>query len=92
TAQIVANKEQLERDLQALAERYDGISVLPTHTNFAIIKADPDKCDAIFEALKARSIVIRNFAKFGFLRITTGSEEENTVLLEELEDILKGGL
>lgn len=90
TAQIIANKQQLEQAIQTLAEQYGHMTVVPTHTNFAVVKSD--KCTEIFEALKEKSIIIRNFAKFGFLRITTGSESENAVLLEELEEILKGGL
>lgn len=90
TAQIIANKQQLEQALEQLGAQYGHLTVVPTHTNFAVVKSD--KCNEIFEALKEKSIIIRNFAKFGFLRITTGSEAENAVLLEELEAILKGGL
>ena len=68
-----------------LAEKYGVFTVLPTHTNFAVLRTE--KCTEIFEELKKRSICVRCFPKFQMLRITTGSEQENATLLTELEDI-----
>ena len=68
-----------------LAEKYGVFTVLPTHTNFAVLRTE--KCTEIFEELKKRSICVRCFPKFQMLRITTGSEQENVTLLTELEDI-----
>lgn len=84
-AEIVARKLELEKACTALAEKYGVFTVLPTHTNFAVLRTP--KCSEIFEELKTRSICVRNFPKFEMLRITTGSAEENAVLLSELEDI-----
>ena len=83
--QLIARKEELEAACQKLAEKYGVFTVLPTHTNFAVLRTE--KCTEIFEELKKRSICVRCFPKFQMLRITTGSEQENATLLTELEDI-----
>lgn len=84
-AEIVARKNELEQACEKLAEQYDMFSVLPTHTNFVVLRTK--KYEDIYEALKQRSIIVRCFPKYEMLRITTGSAEENATLLEELTDI-----
>ncbi|MDO4173737.1 MAG: histidinol-phosphate transaminase [Eubacteriales bacterium] len=84
-AAIVARKEELEQACTELAQEYSVFSVLPTHTNFVILRTP--KCTDIYEELKTRSILVRCFPNYSMLRITTGSEAENRELLEELKDI-----
>ena len=84
-AQIIARKQELETACTALSQTYGVFAVLPTHTNFVVLRTK--KCKEIFEALLQRSICVRCFAAFDMLRITTGSAEENAVLIAELEDI-----
>lgn len=84
-AAIVARKNELEQACTALAENYGVFSVLPTHTNFVVLRTP--RCTEIFEELQHRSICVRCFAKYQMLRVTTGSEEENAALLAELTDI-----
>lgn len=88
TKAIVKSKEELEGNLQRLAERTGAFRVLPTHTNFAVVRTE--KCMEIFEELKRRGILIRCFPKYNMLRITTGNDEENSMLLDELTDIVNG--
>ncbi len=90
TAEIIARKEELESAMIELEEKYGVFHVLPTHTNFVVLQSE--KAEQIFEELKNRSISIRYFAKYSMLRITTGDDMENSYLIEEMEDILKGGL
>lgn len=87
-AAIVARKEELEQACTALAEESGAFTVLPTHTNFVVLRTP--RCGEIFEQLKARSICVRCFPKYEMLRITTGSAEENAQLLAELKDICAG--
>lgn len=85
--EIVARKNELEQACTKLAEETGAFTVLPTHTNFVVLRTD--KCTEIFEELKNRSICIRCFPKYQMLRITTGSKEENAALMTELADICK---
>ena len=84
-AEIVARKNELEAACTELEQQYGVFTVLPTHTNFAVLRTE--KCTEIFEELKKRSICVRCFPKYDMLRITTGSAEENAALLQELTDI-----
>lgn len=84
-AAIVARKNELEKACMQLEKQYGVFTVLPTHTNFVVLRTE--KCSEIFEELKKRSICVRCFPKYDMLRITTGSAEENAVLLKELKDI-----
>ena len=90
TAQIIERKNELEEAMRELEEKYGVFRVQPTHTNFVVLRTE--KCTELFEALKERSICVRCFAKYQMLRITTGDDMENSVLIEELEDILKEGV
>ncbi len=87
-AAIVARKNELEQACEQLAQQCGVFTVLPTHTNFVVLRTP--KCTDIFEELKNRSICVRCFPKFDMLRITTGSAEENAILLTELKDICAG--
>lgn len=87
-AAIVARKNELEQACTELAQQYGTFTVLPTHTNFVVLRTP--NCTEIFEELKNRSICVRCFPKFEMLRVTTGSSEENAVLLAELTDICAG--
>ncbi len=84
-AAIVARKNELEKACMQLEKQYGVFTVLPTHTNFVVLRTE--RCSEIFEELKKRSICVRCFPKYDMLRITTGSAEENAVLLKELKDI-----
>lgn len=84
--QIVANKENLLRELKQLSVIYSCIEkIYDSVTNFVFIKTCKAKC--IYTELLNKSIAIRCFD--GYLRINTGSEDENIELIKALEDILK---
>lgn len=89
TKEIIERKNELEDAMRELEEKYGAFRVQPTHTNFVVLRTE--KCTELFEALKERSICVRCFAKYNMLRITTGDDIENSVLIEELENILKEG-
>ncbi len=84
-AQIIARKNELEQACTQLADKTGVFTVLPSHTNFVVLRTK--RCEAIFQELQRRSICVRCFPKYDMLRITTGSAEENAALLEELTDI-----
>jgi histidinol-phosphate aminotransferase len=89
TAEIIERKNELEDAMRELEEKYGAFHVQPTHTNFVVLRTE--RCKELYEALLERSICVRCFAKYNMLRITTGDDVENSVLVEELENILKEG-
>jgi len=63
-----------------------GLTCYVTNTNFVIIKTE--KAAGIFEYLKSKGILVRLLG--GCLRITCGSETENTALISALEIFFEG--
>lgn len=75
--------KSLYNGIVALKEKYSvPMTVYPTCTNFVYIKTDLAK--EITDFLAENSIAIR-FFKDGHIRISTGIEEENKIVLEVLE-------
>lgn len=86
---IKNNKNDFENMLKKLLEGYSGIELQSTKTNFIIVKTN--QCDIIYKKLLEQSICVRNFPKYGFLRITVGNADENKQFVNALERILKEG-
>lgn len=88
TAEIVENKNRLEQAVKSLAVDYPNIftKVYDSCTNFVFIKTPYGK--EIFQELLHRSIAVRFMGDY--LRISTGSKDENSFLIRELQDILQG--
>lgn len=85
TATIIAATQSLHKEMAKLVAKSTKIEKLyETSTNFLFMKTN--FADEIFEKLKEKSIVIRNFKKY--LRITCGSPQENAKLLEEIAKII----
>lgn len=82
TSQITAHAKQLHRDMLQLQKQYSAIleQVYDSCTNFVFVKTAYDA--QLYQLLLDASIAVRRFR--GFLRICTGSSEENAALLEAL--------
>ena len=79
---IKENKEFLQTNIKNLTENKKNIKIYNTETNFILIETDKiNEAQKIFGFLLANKIRVRNLGK-GFLRITTGSREENERLIE----------
>jgi len=70
---------------------FDEIEVFPSQANFLLLRVKD--ADATFEQLKQRKILIKNMNGQGgllknCLRITIGSKEENSALIDALKEIL----
>ena len=79
---IVASTKQLYSDITALDDKYNCFEkVYEPCTNFVFIKTD--EFQKIYEFMLENSIAIRKFS--GFLRITAGTQEENTAVIKTLE-------
>ena len=85
-AKIKASRARLTSDLERL-----GFEVTPSQTNFVLVKAPYGEALPIHDALKARRILVRYYDKPGLkdkLRITIGTDDENTALIGALQEVL----
>ncbi|HUE69227.1 MAG TPA: histidinol-phosphate transaminase [Candidatus Acidoferrum sp.] len=83
--EVVRNREQLATDLAEL-----GFEVVPSSTNFLFARP-PQPAIAIVEALRERQILVRHYDRepiAGWIRITVGTREQHSVLVEALREIL----
>ena len=84
---IIKTREQLTARLEALS-----FKVIPSAANFVFTSHPNIPAETLALKLRERSIIVRYFNKpriDQFLRITIGTEEENQMLCEALEEILK---
>ena len=88
---IIAAREQLSGDLRALE-----FKVWPSQTNFLLVQPPTQSAvptaEKIYQALKAKDIMIRYFAQPGLddkLRITVGTPEQNAQLISALVSALE---
>lgn len=85
TTEIIENLNYLYKGLVEFNKQTNAFKVIyETTTNFVFIKTE--KAKMIFEELLKRSIAIRYMGDY--LRISTGSKQENDELLKALRDIL----
>ncbi len=89
TALVVSERERLRGALQAR-----GFCVLPSSANFLFARHPLAAGRAVYEALRARGVLVRHFRKpriEEFCRITVGSREQNDALLAALDGFLPRG-
>jgi len=87
-AQVIANRERLDRGLVRL-----GFEVLPSAANFVFARHPAHQGAALAAALRERAVIVRHFAApriSDHLRITVGTEEQIERLLSALSEILGG--
>jgi len=68
-----------------------GFSVLESHGNFVLAQPNSSSAESLYLALKERGILVRYFKQAGLdnkLRISVGTEEENTLLIEALASLI----
>jgi histidinol-phosphate aminotransferase len=83
-AEILAQRKRLQSEL---IELKSVLKIYPTDANFLLVKfAEPKR---VYDSLSAKGIVVRDRSKVaeGCLRITVGTPEENTALLNELKSM-----
>lgn len=79
--------DDLSRELGLL-----GVRVLPTQANFLMADLGRD-ATAVFEKMLHKGVIVRSMASYGFdtfLRINTGTPEENRACIMALKDVLEG--
>jgi len=86
-AKVIATRGRLTAGLRSL-----GLDVLPSAANFVFARHPRHGGAELAAALRARSIIVRHFAKperiAPFLRITVGTEEQCEALIAALKSIL----
>ena len=83
---IRASRAKLSADLSAL-----GFAVWPSQSNFLLARPHGAGAGELYEALKARRILVRYFKQPKLddkLRITVGTDDDNAALIGALTDIL----
>jgi histidinol-phosphate aminotransferase len=84
---IVAERERLAAALAGL----DGVTAYPSGANFILFRP-PGNGHAIWEALLAKGVLVRDFSRWprleGCLRVTVGRPEENDAFLTALKEVL----
>jgi histidinol-phosphate aminotransferase len=84
---ILSERERIEKELRL---RKNVLNVLPSDANFITFKVeDPQK---VFRYIESKGIIIRDrsnqYNLSGYLRLTIGTEEENNLFLQKLDEIL----
>ncbi len=88
-AQIIRTRTYTAEALEAL-----GFQVLPSQGNFLFVRSPAVSGQRLYEALKARGILIRHFPKErirDFNRVTVGTREQMETFIEEVTRIVSGG-
>ena len=98
---ILLEEETTRRNCRAIMEnraytsealRELGFTVLPSAANFLFARSDRIAGAALYEALKARGVLIRHFNKeriADYNRITVGTREQMDILLKNIREILE---
>lgn len=87
TRAIRAERERMLVELAAI----DGLTVYPSDANFILLRTPAGRAGAIFIALKAGGVLIKNLSGVGgslsdCLRVTVGRPEENDAFLRVLRE------
>ena len=91
-AERVATMQQNTSELFNALKAKDGVEVLPTQTNFVLFRTRHEPGD-LLNRLADQGALVRNMGGYpelqGFLRVTSGTSDENKVFLEALDGVLK---
>ncbi|MBP3684665.1 MAG: histidinol-phosphate transaminase [Oscillospiraceae bacterium] len=85
-AEIIETREWVKKQLESL-----GFTVLPSQTNFLFAKTDKMDGGALYEKLKEKGILVRHFSNpkiSQYNRITIGTREQMSVLIDTLKEVL----
>ncbi len=87
---IAKNFEQMQRYEEYATNK--GFEYIPSYTNFITIKLAEYNSKQIAQLLLEKGVIVRDMTAYGFnaIRITIGTEEQNTKVFETLDGILSG--
>ena len=84
--QVISERERVVDQLERL-----GFEVLPSKANFVLAHHPQKSGEILAQELRDKGIIVRHFAKARidqFLRITIGTEAQNSLLIDSLENLL----
>jgi histidinol-phosphate aminotransferase len=84
--QVISERERVVDQLERL-----GFEVLPSKANFVLAHHPQKSGEILAQELRDKGIIVRHFAKARigqFLRITIGTEAQNSLLIDGLEKLL----
>ena len=87
------HKNETERTRVSHAIAALGYEVVPSYTNFLLVKCGRH-AEAMNRHLLARGVIVREVAAYGleeYLRISIGTEHENTVLIDAIAAFTRAG-
>ena len=82
-ATLVAERERVRLELEAL-----GLTVLPSKANFLLFSGFDIPAPLLWKSLLDAGVLIRDVGLSGYLRVTIGSEAENTLFIKAVTAIL----
>ena len=82
-AQLVANREWVREQLEAL-----DLTVVPSKANFLLFSGFDISAPLLWKSLLDAGVLIRDVGLSGHLRVTIGSEAENSLFIQALTAIL----
>ena len=85
--QVIDLRQSLTAELTVL-----GFDVLPSHANFVFARPKDGNANMVANALREQGIIVRHFDKpriNEYLRITTGTAEQNSRLIDALQTLQK---
>ncbi|MBC2704040.1 histidinol-phosphate transaminase [Desulfobacula sp.] len=68
-----------------------GIDCLPTQSNFLMLDLETDATQ-VFQKMLKRGVIVRSMKSYGFdtfLRVNTGTQEENIIFIQALKKVLR---
>lgn len=86
TDRVISERQRVVEQLETL-----GFNVLPSKANFVLAHHPENAAEGLATALRDKGIIVRYFAKpriDQYLRITIGTESQNSRLIESLKQIL----
>ena len=84
---IIKNREYTSAELKKL-----GFTVLPSKTNFVFAKSNEIGGKELYESLKERGVLVRQFNKDriqNYVRVTIGTKEEMDIFLQKTAEIIR---
>ena len=82
-AMLIAERERVRSQLEAL-----GLTVLPSKANFLLFSGFDIPAPLLWKSLLDAGVLIRDVGLSGYLRVTIGSEAENTLFIKAVTAIL----
>jgi histidinol-phosphate aminotransferase len=80
---LILERERLKSELEAL-----GLKVVPSSANFLLFSGFDMASSTLWQLLLDNGVLIRDVGLSGHLRVTIGSEAENTLFISTLAQIL----